>query len=743
MPLSSKKIIEVINSVSEPLFNQATIRSLLVEQSAKTKKGKTKTLTQKEQNRINDLFFLLTAIGYLETRGSRFELSKNFDNTGKIRITGSGKGSLKISDFTIQFRKEDIMNAHNGDTVAFALNEYRSDSFFGKVTSIKKRHKEIYYAKVSKKTSGMIYYHLIDLPGQFFAVSARHENEPKPEALVVVELTGKQLGGHPECTLLRVDLGDNEELDFERVVNKFNLPPSYGKTDSSLFAHMFKAERHGRTDFSSLVTVTIDGEHAKDFDDAVSFESTENGYRLYVHIADVSAYVHKGDELDRTALERGNSYYLGNRVIPMLPEVLSNKLCSLREGEERLTVTAIIEYNHELNILHTEFHRSVIVVTRRLTYTNAETLINDEEEQADDVSKLVTDLNRFAQKLRKIRIAAGRIDLDLTDFELLYDDENRFTTIGIAKRLRTHELVEECMLAANEAVARLLRKKDIPALYRVHEEISDENWFKLKNFLAIMGIPVKRNRKTAVLLQQIIDNYRSSDFSYLVNLVILKSMMQAFYGTSPMGHFGLGFKDYTHFTSPIRRYSDLIIHRIIKAHISGSDNAYTKEELVPIGEKCSEMERVAQKAERDLYKIKSCRLMENSIGEEFTAMISGMSKFGLYAVLKEKPVEGMIPFMLMNDDYYVVNEETFTVRGRSKGRIITLGDSIKVTVVKADHLSGQIDLVPVDLKPGKKSSPKDDEKNSTRKKGKEHAFSIFKGKEDKKRGHRKGRKKKR
>ncbi len=704
MPLSSKRIIEVLNSVSLPDFDQTTVRKQIIKESSKTKKGQIKNLTKKEIAKINDIFFLLTSIGYLKTDGSKFTFAKDFDNNGQIRIGAGGKGYIDLGQFRIEFRKENILNAHDRDTVAFEILEFRSNTFFGKVTAVKKRQKEIYYSKVTKKTAGMIYYHLIDLPGQFFAVSPRHEKEPEIDTLAVVQLNGKLLAGHPECTLLRVDLGDNEELDFDRIVNKFNLPPAYDKSDKREYANTFKNELSGRTDFTDLVTVTIDGEHAKDFDDAVSLEKTENGNRLYVHIADVSAYVTKGDSLDQSALERGNSYYLGNRVIPMLPETLSNNLCSLVAGQERLTVTAVIDYDHDLRILHTEFHRSYINVNKRLTYKDAEKLIDDD---TDDISRLVTDLNSLASGLKKMRISNGRIDLDITDFELLYDEDNRFTSIGVSERLRSHLLIEECMLAANEAVAKLLRKKDIPALYRVHEEISDESWFKLKNFLAVMGIKVKKTKKVSSVLQAVVDNYRGSDYSYLVNLIILKSMMQAFYGVTPLGHFGLGFKDYTHFTSPIRRYSDLIIHRILKSHIQSDEIVYTKDELLPIGEKCSEMERVAQKAERELYKIKSCRLMEHNIGDNFTAVISGISKFGLYAVLKEKPVEGMIPFVLMNDDYYVVNEENYTVRGRSKGRIISLGDILTVTLVKADHLSGQIDFIPADIRPQKKADNKE------------------------------------
>jgi ribonuclease R len=444
----------------------------------------------------------------------------------------------------------------------------------------------------------------------------------------------------------------------------------------------------GRKDYRGLFTITIDGEYSKDFDDAISLDVLPDSYRLYVHIADVSAYVKKGGELDIEAGKRGTSFYLGNQVIPMLPEILSNNLCSLRQGEDKLTLSAEIVFDKNGKEINRGFHRGIINVNKRLTYKSTEDIINKDD---NDLHPLLNQMYELALILKKSRLKKGRIDLNLQDYELVFDGQ-KIKDIIFAKRLKSQMVIEEFMLSANEVVSRTLTENDMPALYRIHENISEEKLLSLKNFLKTIGFNLAVKNNLGLALQKIIDSVIGKKFEQVVNFIMLKSFMQAYYGPEPLGHFGLGFADYTHFTSPIRRYPDLIVHRCLKSLIDKTPPIYDFASLEIIGDKSSEMERVGQNAERDLFKLISCRFMENKIGEVFDAIISGISKGGFFVTLIDMPIEGMVPLRLLTDDYYLVNEDDFTVIGKRLGRRFRLGDTLKVMLKEVS-----VELIRIDF----------------------------------------------
>jgi ribonuclease R len=691
MPISSKKIIEYINGFGDSPFSLEDLITMAVTRSArKAKTEKFSPKTTRDIRIIHEVFSDLSRIGYLEPIKRTFRVSPSFPRSGTLSII-KGTGEVELGPLRVCIKPENMAEAHNGDMVDVFITEIRKRTVFGRIAKIVQKSRDRYLAKVETKTKGLVIFRLIDISGENFTAMERFPDEPAVGDYVSVKILPRRIGGRPACEILEHFESGSDEFDIDRIIMRHNLPgahkeyPEYTDIDKSIS----RQEMKNRRDFTSLLTVTIDGEHAKDFDDAVSFDKDAQGYTLYVHIADVSAYVMKNSALDTEALRRGTSYYLGYRVIPMLPEVLSNNLCSLRPHEQRLTLTAIMRYSPEGSLLSYEFTRGIIRSFKRLTYECANTLIDNPD--GTDLSIMLSNLHAFTVLLKKNRLAMGRIDLQINDFELCFEN-GHFEDIIRAPRFKSHSLIEEAMLSANEAVSRALREADIPTLYRVHEPMSDDQISSLRAFLRTLGVRLTDVKNLGRSIQSIVDTVAGKEYSHVINFVILRSMMQAFYGEQPLGHFGLGFKDYTHFTSPIRRYPDLIVHRCLKSLIDGTPPPYTSEELTTIGFESSRLERISQKAERDLFKIKSCRLMEDRIGESFDAVISGVSKYGIYVTLSDTPIEGMVPLRYITDDFYVVIEDEFRAVGRRYGKTYTLGDRVRVRLSRVDISVLQIDF---------------------------------------------------
>ena len=550
-------------------------------------------------------------------------------------------------------------------------------------------------AKVYKQNKDLIFLKLLDTSPSVRICSLPKESlfKPKKGEIYQVELTNKTIKKKAVGLLQKkIDLED-ENYDLERIINKHLLPgqhPNYPELDS-LEKNVEPNELKNRKNLKNLFAVTIDGAEAKDFDDAISLLSEENKYTLYVHIADVSAYIPKGSLIDEEASKRTTSFYLGNYVIPMLPPKLSNDLCSLRADLPRLTMTVEIEFSLKGEILRTDFYRSIIKVNQRLTYEQATDLL--QSSQSDQLNKTLKKMEELSQLLLKKRLRAGRLDLDVPNYELVYK-KNRVVNIELAKRLPSHTIIEEFMLTANQLVAKILQEKSIPTLYRVHEKISQDSLRDLQKFLAIFNIKLAKAKNNGKSLQQIINKVQSKKESKVINFAILTSLMQADYRPKPLGHFALAFKHYTHFTSPIRRYSDLIVHRCLKSLLDKAPPPYSLLELSRIGADCSELERVAQRAERDLMKMKSCRIMEKYLGQIFPGIITGISKAGFFIALDKLAVEGMVPLRLLTDDYYAVQEDKYRIKGRKQGKIFTLGDKIDVRLTKVELENMRIDFLP-------------------------------------------------
>lgn len=449
-----------------------------------------------------------------------------------------------------------------------------------------------------------------------------------------------------------------------------------------------------RKDLRDKKIFTIDGADSKDFDDAVSIELLENGnYLLGVHIADVAHYVREDGPLDKEALKRGTSVYLIDQVIPMLPKALSNDICSLNPGKDRLTLSVDMEITPQGTVVSHEIYESVINSKERLIYDDVSDLLekNDREiaKRYEHIKDELFMMNNLALRLRKNREERGSLDFDLDEAYITLDEQGLPASIGISQRRTANKLIEEFMLLANETVAEHFFWMDSPFVYRVHEKPQTDKLEQLRAFLRSMGIMLKGNADSIhpKAVRAVLEQAKGQPVENVVNSVTLRSMQKAFYGTGCDGHFGLALKYYCHFTSPIRRYPDLMIHRIIKKWLAGEDPAkltkHFKKRVQEAADLSSAAERQAVEAEREVEKLKKAEFMSYHVGEVFDGIISGVTGFGIYVQL-ENTIEGLIRIEELNDDYYDYVKEKYALIGRRTGSTYKLGDKISVFVNDVD-----------------------------------------------------------
>ncbi len=702
--LSSRSVIDYIKS-KKGSFTIGNLTEYLAASSAgrspKSRKKKERTRKkQKDIEKILSILYLLTSAGLLRKKKKTYVRNSPFTAEAIIFINSRGSGIVKWEDeLDVHVSRDDTGQAHNKDLVEVEIIDFKRGYLCGRVNRIIRKQREFFLGRVNRASGELVFFTLLDTPAQSMMCAELTSDEvsgiaEKPEStLYLLQGTKGKVLNTQKCRILKSFDRKDDEADFQRVVVKNNLPgPHPGYTElEGLDSAIPAGDISRRKDYRGLLTITIDGEDAKDFDDAISLSREGENSRLFVHIADVSHYVSRETPLDKEAKKRGTSFYIGNRVIPMLPELLSNDLYSLVEGKERLTLSVEMLYDRNGRILAAEFHRGIIKSNRRLTYKIAEEMLNEGPE--GEIHDLLRDMHRLAAILKERRLRSGRIDLNLKEVKLLYDN-GRFRELTFTERLRSHIIIEEFMLSANVAVAMRIKEDGRPTLHRNHEKISSENMAALTEFLKLHGLFLNRSGNLGIEIQKILEKVRGEFNEQVINLVVLKSMMQASYSGVPLGHFGLGFRDYTHFTSPIRRYPDLVVHRCLTSIIDRGEAPYTFEEIMVTGEKNSEMERVAQDAERDMIKLKSCRFMEKHMGETFSGVISGVVKFGLFVSLELYPVEGLIPLRTLTDDFYLLEEDKFRIVSKRYSKRFTLGDRIEVKLagVDTDRLRIDFDL---------------------------------------------------
>lgn len=565
----------------------------------------------------------------------------------------------------------------------------------------------------------------------------------KPGTKVVVELTRYPTENEPGAGVVSEILGERgaKDVDLKSILVQYNLPedfPEDVKYQARQSVDRFdpQAERRVRLDMTGETVLTIDPDDAKDYDDAISMHRTEDGHwELGVHIADVSYFVVAGTPLDTEAVHRGNSVYFPGHVVPMLPEILSNGVCSLQQGVPRLVKSAFITIDqHTGKPLRTRFSNSVIQSAKRLRYREAQALIDkadtiphpDGDKKQSDyepaVLKLLQDLNHVARLMQRRRKEAGQIVLDLPKVELKLNEVGKVVDAVPEDDSFTHTLIEMFMVEANEAVARLFQRLDVPAIRRIHPEPDPDASARLNRFVMVAGHKMSAD-PTRKDLQKLLASVHGKPEAFAVNMAVLKSLARAEYSPQEIGHYALASEHYAHFTSPIRRYADLMIHRLLDAYFAATKadfaakgpigftpiklrNVPSYDELVMQGQHLSFTERRADQAERELRQIKLLELMEGHIGETFLGVVTAITKFGLFIQLDKWLIEGLVKYPELLNDFWEVDERGGVVRGRKTGQRIHIGDVAEVRIARVDQARRELDISVIELKSrGAKGAP--------------------------------------
>jgi ribonuclease R len=505
---------------------------------------------------------------------------------------------------------------------------------------------------------------------------------------------------------------DAPGVDTEIIIRKYGIPDAHSNESVTEAVRLGKAvsdrDIRGRTDFRNVTTVTIDGEHARDFDDAITLEKLANGnYWLGVHIADVSHYVHEDSALDREAYERATSVYFPERAVHMFPSELATGLCSLNPHVDRLVQSCLMEINASGKVVRHEFHDGVINSNERMTYTAVNGILTDRDpalmKQYEPLVPLFEQMQELFQILNAARRRRGSIDFDLNEAEVIIDEGGVVEAIIALERNVAHRLIEEFMLLANETVASYLEANEVPSLYRIHEEPDVMKVAKFEEFISGFGYslaaPLDGLRPNH--FQKLIERIHGKPEEKPIAFLMLRTMQKARYAPENLGHFGLAAKSYTHFTSPIRRYPDLVVHRSLRAarhsRLSEELREEWSEDMPEVARHTSEMERRADEAERELLQWKKVKFMADKVGDEFEGYVTGVAAFGLFIELIEHFVEGMVHVSTMADDYYRFVENAHLLRGENTQKVYRLGDKVKVQVVRVNMEVRQIDLGLVEI----------------------------------------------
>ena len=652
----------------------------------------------------------------IREKGKGYTYSKGVSTfIGELRVKTQGYGFVISDDgkTDVFVSQRNMGTAIHGDKVLvqlFAKPKRVSLNAEGKVVEVLERRKS---SIVGIFREGKYFNYVVpdDLKIAWdILIAPDNDNGAKPGQKVVVKiLEWEHSQLNPEGKVVEV-LGypDEKGVDVLSVVKSLDLPAAFPKAALQAAKNIpdeipsFEMER--RLDLRDQEIFTIDPEDAKDFDDAVSLRVQDDGFfELGVHIADVSFYVPENSIIDKEALHRATSVYLVDRVIPMLPEHLSNKICSLRPNEDRLTFSVLMKIDRKGMVVDYRIEESVIRSKRRFSYDEVQKIIDAGE---GDFVETLTNMRNLSQKLRRKRIAEGSLDFETPEAKVILDEKGRPVEVRRVERLESHQLVEEFMLLANRVVAlhgtygalsETKKKRLLPFIYRVHERPSQDKIRDFKNLIEALGhkLPGKKGYVDQKMLQKTLKKFEGTPEEIIVSNVMLRSMMKAQYSTKNVGHFGLGFSHYTHFTSPIRRYPDLEVHRLLKEYrhkVKPERKMILREQLPEVCKIASEQEIRALEAERKSVKMKQVEFMADKLGKEYSGVISGVVPFGIFVELEETLVEGLVHVKDLPEDYYIHDEKKFAMVGKHTGTTFRLGDQVRVRVARVKPEENIIDF---------------------------------------------------
>ena len=679
---SEKAILQAMKKIGRPILLRELYHYLNVPtQNRKAFRERIRQMTQSGR--------------LVHIKGKRYGLPEQMQLvTGRLRLFADGYGVVEPEEEkqpVVHVPPSRLKGAFDGDLVVVRIEHPKRKRPEGTVIRILERARKyvIGFFFKSKRTATVIPED-DRLPYEVLIPPDKTKGA-EPGDMVVAEITDFSPGRRiPEGRIIEV-LGDPEETEthLKAVIYKYELPHRWGKAVRQelreIPEEILPEDRRGREDLTRYPLVTIDGEMARDFDDAIYVRKLPKGWRLFVAIADVAHYVHPGTALDREAYARGTSVYFPNAVVPMFPEKLSNHLCSLNPEVERLALVVILDFDRKGDLRKARFTEAVIRSHARLTYNLVKKIVVDREPKLRrKYKRLLTALDNAAtlcRLLRNRRLKRGSIDFDLPEPEVILDAQGHPEDIIRRERHFAHFIIEEFMIAANEAVARFLTEKGYPLLYRVHEAPDPEKLQEFVRFAATLGLNLRPPRVPHPgWFQEVINQVEDKPYAYLVNTILLRSLKQARYAPENIGHFGLASECYCHFTSPIRRYPDLVVHRVLKAALKKARSPYKIARLEEMGKHLSERERVAMEAEREMLDRIRVLYMKDHIGKVYHGVISGVTAFGFFVELREIYVSGVVRLVDLHDDYYILDEKNYRLVGRHTGKIFQLGDLVKVKV---------------------------------------------------------------